>query len=311
MAMPSRVAVFCCVLNLAMVAEARDKKDRSDNFPVLDFALQDIEWSGEVTTSAIRAGITPPETEYGGAGYQINGTIAAQRDIGNGQLRLEYGSGYRFYDNETRSDQWRNRFSGRYRLKIDKDVFLAVSSHYATNLSTVESRSSDQTEIMAMAEYSPGNHRFRAYGGWRWRDYDDNLSSNGNGPVAEIDYRYKFGRSNFLNADIRHEDIESTTARLGYRRTRARAFYTHPLGSDWQIKLGSSLYWLEFDNRLSDGSGSPIRKDFVITPEVELVFDISKALFLEARTQYLFRDSNDPDYDIDSHRVSLTAGYRF
>ena len=286
-------------LSAASAQERRDQP-RDDNSDL----------SGEISVSAVAASDRgDDEDEAARSGFILRGGLDYERETSVGEFRLSYDSAAYLYEDDDRPDRWSNRLALRYGGEVADDFRLSARIAYATNLATLEFRSADQAEVLTMAEYSPGDHRFRLTGGWRWRDYDDSTGSESSGPFAGAEYRYRIARDQFFSTELRYEDIDSADLRRGYHRTILEAFYQHPLGSQTQLRVGGSARWWKFDDRLAPNGER--RSDSVLTPDLQLLHDFRSGLLLRGRLQYGLRESNDPAEDGDDRRATLTAGYRF
>jgi hypothetical protein len=284
-------------------ALAQERRERPDDSKTSDL-------SGEVSASAVLASDRgDDEDEAARSGFILRGGLDYDREVGPGEIRLSYDTAAFLYEDNDRPDRWSNRVALRYALPLANDFEVSARLAYATNLATLEFRSADQSEVFGMAEYSPGDHRFRLNGGWRWRDYDDEAGSEASGLFLGAEYRYRFGRDQFFTTELRYEDIDSADPRRGYERTILEAFYQHPLGRMTRLRVGGSARWWEFDDRLAP-NGEP-RRDSAVTPEVQLLHDFRSGLLLRGRLQYGLRNSNDPAEDGDDRRATLTTGYRF
>ncbi|HEX8585400.1 MAG TPA: hypothetical protein VF680_13455 [Allosphingosinicella sp.] len=286
-------------LSAASAQERRDQP-RDDNSDL----------SGEISVSAVAASDRgDDEDEAARSGFILRGGLDYERETSVGEFRLSYDSAAYLYEDDDRPDRWSNRLALRYGGEVADDFRLSARIAYATNLATLEFRSADQAEVLTMAEYSPGDHRFRLTGGWRWRDYDDSTGSESSGPFAGAEYRYRIARDQFFSTELRYEDIDSADLRRGYHRTILEAFYQHPLGSQTQLRVGGSARWWKFDDRVAPNGER--RSDSVLTPDLQLLHDFRSGLLLRGRLQYGLRESNDPAEDGDDRRATLTAGYRF
>jgi hypothetical protein len=283
-------------------ASAQERRDRRDD--------NKSDLSGEISVSAVAASDRgDDEDEAARSGFILRGELDYEREVGAGEIRLSYDSAAYLYEDDDRPDRWSNRLALRYGLEVADDFELSARLAYATNIATLEFRSADQAEVLGMAEYSPGDHRFRVSGGWRWRDYDDSTGSESSGPFAGAEYRYRFARDQFFSTELRYEDIDSADLRRGYHRTILEAFYQHPLGPQTQLRLGGSARWWRFDDRLAPNGEQ--RRDSVLAPELQVLHDFRSGVLLRGRLQYGLRESNDPNEDGDDRRATLTAGYRF
>ncbi|HEY0044045.1 MAG TPA: hypothetical protein VGB62_05795 [Allosphingosinicella sp.] len=283
-------------------ASAQERRDASRD--------DQSDLSGEVSVSAVAASDRgDDEDEAARSGLILRGGLDYERETSAGEFRLSYDSAAYLYEDDDRPDRWSNRLALRYGGEVADDFRLSARIAYATNLATLEFRSADQAEVLTMAEYSPGDHRFRLTGGWRWRDYDDSTGSESSGPFAGAEYRYRIARDQFFSTELRYEDIDSDDLRRGYHRTILEAFYQHPLGPETQLRVGGSARWWTFDDRLAPNGER--RSDSVLAPELQLLHDFRSGLLLRGRLQYGLRESNDPAEDGDDRRATLTAGYRF
>lgn len=289
--------------------ERREREEREDRDARDERRAGRSDLSGEVSASAIIASDRGDEEEVDRSGIVLRGELDYDLDFGSSELRLSYDTGVYLYEDDDRPDRWSNRLALRYAIEAADDLELSARLSYASNLATLEFRSTDQIEALATAEYSPGDHRIRLFGGWRWRDYDDDAGSEGDGAVFGGEYRYRLGRSQFLTAELRFEDIDSANDRRGYDRTIASAFYQHPLGRQTRLRVGATARWSDYDGR--DAPNGERRRDRAIVPELDLQHDFRSGLLLRGRFQYGLRESNDPEFDGDDRRAILTAGYRF
>ncbi|HEX8641677.1 MAG TPA: hypothetical protein VF704_11060 [Allosphingosinicella sp.] len=283
----------------APTVHGQDRRDREEH---------SSELRGEVSASAVIASDRDDDEEADRSGAILRGEIDYEHDLGSSELHLSYDTNVYLYRDDDRPDRWSNRASLSYAYLPVEDLELSTRLSYASNLATLEFRSADQVEILGMAEYSPGDHRVRLFGGWRWRDYDDQADSEGSGAFFGGEYRYRLARSRFLTAELRFEDIDSDNPSRGYHRTILEGFYQHPLGAGTRLRVGATARWWEYDGRFVDGVR---RRDSSIGPELDLQHDFESGWLLRSRLQYRFRDSNDPEERADDGRAILTAGYRF
>ena len=264
---------------------------------------------GEVSASAVIASNRGDDDEEADrSGAILRGELDYELDLGASDIRLSYDTGIYLYRDDERPDRWSNTVRLEYAFEPARDLEFSARASYGSNLATLEYRSTDQAELRGMAEYSPGDHRVRLFGGYRWRDYDDQSDSDGSGAFFGGEYRYRLGRSRFLTGELRFEDIDSDNPSRGYNRTILEAFYQHPIGPGTRLRVGGTARWWEYDGRSVDGVP---RRDSAVTPELDLQHYFESGWLLRSRFQYRFRDSNDPDERADDRRAILTAGYRF
>ncbi|MDQ4086517.1 MAG: porin family protein [Pseudomonadota bacterium] len=304
---------FICAAAAAANAQAQDPRDADETSAESPQDRRDeeetgSEFRGEVSASAVIASDRGDDEEADRSGAILRGELDYEHDFGSGEVRLSYDTGIYLYRDDDRPDRWSNTVRLAYAFVPAEDLEFSTRLSYASNIATLEFRSTDQIEAMAMAEYSPGDHRVRVFGGWRWRDYDDEANSDGSGSFFGGEYRYRLGRSRFLTTELRFEDIDSDNPRRGYNRTILEAFYQHPLGTGTRLRIGATARWWEYDGRFVDGER---RRDSAMAPELDLQHYFENGWLLRSRFQYRFRDSNDPDERADDRRAVLTAGYRF
>lgn len=281
-------------------AQSEDRRDEEETAS---------EFRGEVSASAVIASDRGDDDEEADrSGAILRGELDYEHDFGSSEIRLSYDTGIYLYRDDERPDRWSNTVRLEYAFEPARDLEFSARASYGSNLGTLEFRSTDQVELRGMAEYSPGDHRVRLFGGYRWRDYDDQADSDGSGAFFGGEYRYRLGRSRFLTTELRFEDIDSDNPSRGYNRTILEAFYQHPLGRGTRLRVGATARWWEYDGRFVDGVP---RRDSAIAPELDLEHYFDNGLLLRSRLQYRFRDSNDPDERSDDRRAILTAGYRF
>ena len=266
------------------------------------------EFRGEVSASAVIASDRGDDEEADRSGAVLRGELDYEHDFGASEVRLSYDTGLFLFHDDDRPDRWSNTVRLAYAFAPAEDWEFTARASYGSNIGTLEYRSTDQIEMLGMAEYSPGDHRLRLFGGWRWRDYDDQADSEGSGAFFGGEYRYRLGRSQFLTTELRYEDIDSDNPSRGYHRTILEAFYQHPLGTGTRLRVGGTARWWEYDGRFVNGER---RRDSSIGPELDLQHYFDNGLLLRSRFQYRFRDSTDPDERADDRRAILTAGYRF
>jgi hypothetical protein len=265
---------------------------------------------GELSiTGVLASDRTDHNDEDSASGVILRGGVGYERDYKASSLRLEYDTAVYLYEADERADRWSNRGAVTYTARLAPDVTLTGRGAYASNVGTLEFRSTDQAELLGRLAFSPGDHRLRAWGGWRWRQYDDAVESGGEGPFAGIDYRYRLGRDHYLSSELRYEEIDSDDPRRGYHRTVAELLYQYPLGKRTDVRLGAEARWWEYDGRLAPNGER--RKDRAIIPELELRHEFEQGVLLRGQVRYDFRDSNDPEFTADETRATLTGGVRF
>jgi hypothetical protein len=269
------------------------------------------DFDAQVTASAVAASdrSVDEEDDFSRSGLVLRGSASYERRNGPTRVRLEYDTGVFLYESDERSNRWSNAGAAGIEQQIADDLHIGATASHASNLSVLEFRSADQTQIEGQIAYSPGDHRFTLSGGWRWRDYDNRDRTEGSGPFAELGYRLRLGRDRFLSTEVGYEDIDSADPRRGYERVTAQVLFQEPLSSDWRLRTSVRARWWTFDGRLAP-SGEQ-RKDKSIRPVIELRRDWNNGFLVRGRAQYDFRSSNDPEFAENEQQVILTGGYRF
>ncbi|MDE1467384.1 hypothetical protein [Aurantiacibacter sp. D1-12] len=208
----------------------------------------------------------------------------------------------------------RDRLTAQFSQAVGDDWEVQLRGRLYDDLVTVESPDTDEKQGSVRIEYEPERaHRFRLSGTWRDREYDDSegpggTSSTGEGPRVDFEYRHRLGRYNYINFDLRAEEINSDNPDRSYTRESVGASYTQPITRDLRVRPAVELRHTRFDGRLTPGGEA--REDTQFVPEVELLWWTGNWR-MEAEAKYIFSDSNDPVRDRQGYRFSLSVGYVF
>jgi hypothetical protein len=271
------------------------------------------EFYGQLAVSGVAAdSIDDEEEDIARSALIGRGAIGYVLEQGSGELRIEASSAYYEYLDEGRDHRWSNGIEAEYLADVGRDWRAGVGLEYDTNLATVEFGSTDQLQARGMLEYEPNRaNRARFHAGWRERSYDDLQDSSGSGPFAELDYRYRFGRYHYLTAEMRYERIDSDHQIRDFDRIAFSTFYTHPLSRDARLRGGVMVRHTDFRNRPVLEHPGESRRDWLIMPEIELLYDVSRDWRLETELRYINRRSNDPDFDREGYRAEVSLVYDF
>ncbi len=249
------------------------------------------------------------EEEDNGSAYVLRGSLDYDLDIGDAEIMLGYDTAGYFYDDDDRSNRWSNRGFVGASAKVSKDFLFFGQAAYSSNISSAESGSTDQTEVLARAQYTINNsNRVRAFGGYRWRKYDFD-GSQGQGEFFGAELRHRIEANHYLTAEVRRESISSANIRRGYDRTTADFFYQRPIAKNLRLIAGATARWWEFDGRPLASGERLERKSF--TPELDVQYATRPGVLLQARLQQILRGSNDPQFAENETRATVTLGYRF
>lgn len=211
------------------------------------------------------------------------------------------------------SDSNRDRLTAQMVQQFNRQVELQVRLRRYDDLVAAEFNNVDATEFSAQVTYEPEQaHRFRLQAGWNERQYDDGsgpglTGSQGHGPEIGGEYRHRLGRYHYLTASARAEFIDSANPDRRYTRQSATASYTLPVTDDLRMRPGVTVRHTRFGGRRLAGEA---RTDSYVAPEVEALWWPGKWR-IEAEAKYIAAGSNDPVYDREGYRFSISVGYAF
>jgi hypothetical protein len=297
------IATAAAAVSSSVPAHGRDRDS---------LASPEKEISGEVSVSRVFAAdlaASQAEEDDNGSSRVLRGSLDYDLDFGATDVAIGYDTAAFFYDEDSQSNRWSNRASAGAGTPISDELQLFGQVSYGSNITTAESGSTDQVEVLGRLQISLSDEsRVRAFAGYRWRDYDADGTS-GRGAFAGAEYRYRFAANHYLTIDARYETIESDALRRGYERTTAAVFYQTPLAEDLRVSGGVSARWWDFDTRFAPDGHRLRRRSY--TPELELQYAARTGFLLRALFQYIVRESNDPRFAEDQGRAVVTGGYRF
>ena len=217
------------------------------------------------------------------------------------------------------NDDDRDRLdTGIGRLHVDHAISDTVSLRaYARryeNITVLEALQADQTSLGGHIEWERGDHRLRATGEYRRRQYDTRIGAAGEGLRAAVQYNRRLGSYRWVRFDLAIDENDSADdPRRSYDRRIARVSYSHPVGGRIRVRPRVEYREWDYDDRIARGSGDDARReDSYLAPGVELVWGrAGRGLYGEIDGEYRARRSNDERFDDDAVRVGVRLGYRF
>jgi hypothetical protein len=267
-------------------------------------------WRGELAAIGVAAQRTVrDEDDVDSSGFGLDGDLAYIHDFGRSDLRLRASTTLFEYVDNDRGTRWKKEGSARFRHESSRDLRFFLQGEYSDNLVTVESSETDQIELQSGVEFSPGNHRISAFGGWREREYSGGDRS-GDGPIAGARYAYRLGRDRSVIGDLRYEEINSDAPSRGYRRLSGEVRYTSTRGRKTNYEVGAIARRLKFDDRIVTEAGRR-RRDWTVAPRLTVEHALNRHWFAEVRAEWIFRKSTDPEFRDDGSRVRARIGWRF
>ncbi len=242
------------------------------------------------------------------SGGIVRAALGWDRDSGADHFDLRASTSYYVYTDDTRSDRNSNRLELGYGRDVSDKVRISVMARGATELSTLESDSADEARVLGRVAFEDGPHRVRLTGGWRWRDYNGAGLVHGDGAMAEIEYRHRLGPGTYILAEAVYDEISAVVPRLTYERYTLRAAAGIRVNKDVDVDIG--VRWRDWENKYRlVGTESRTANSFA--PEVGATYEFARRWYIQASGTLIWRSSNDPDYDRDVQRVSLTLRKRF
>lgn len=298
------ITAFCAILSLA-ATPAFGQEGTAEG--LLNESLRGELSASRIFGSDLRG--VDAEEEDSGSSVVLRGSLDYDLDFQGADVTLGYDTAGYFYDEGDRSDRWSNRGSASVSTAISESVLLFGQASYASNISTAESASTDQTEVFGRVQFEiDRTHRLRGFAGYRWREYDFD-GSEGDGAFFGAEYRYRIAANHYITAEARRENIASESIRRGYDRTTADVFYQRPLARRVRLLAGATARWWDFDGRQAPTGERLERRS--LTPEIDIQYASRPGWVLRGRLQHILRKSNDPRLAEDERRLVLTVGYRF
>jgi hypothetical protein len=299
------------MVGLAPSAKAQDRETQPDREDAKD--RTSTVWDGEI---ALRGNYTKLSgdqlDDFDSSGGQVSGEIGWQYDRRVTSFRLEAGAGVTEYTDDTRETRYHGTARALVSQAIARDLRVEASAAYAENAIVLEAPEADQTLVRAAVVYAPKAHRVELFAAKRWREYKVPVRASSQGWQAGARYRYRIASYHWIALGAVRDTISSSDPRLRYKRTSLALDYSMPLSRTVRLVAGLDRRTWTFSGRsVGDSFGAPKRKDRMVRPEFGLAFGKSKGVFGRASAGYDFRQSNDPRYDREGARTSVTLGLRF
>lgn len=259
---------------------------------------------GGASLSGVFAGETSlDETEeLDGSAVVLRGHAGSRFDPGGDTTRIQLSSTYFGY--VERKDRWSNVLDAEYSLQLSRDVTISIEGSAATNVLTLERRSTDQAGAVTRLRLEPGDHRIVLSGGTRRRWYDDSTARSW-APFLEAEYRYRLGSWHSIAFEGRQEWIDSDLNSLDYKRLSLSAFYTRPLSRDTRLRAGLTHRRWSWDDRFTPARER--RHERLWLPQVRLTHEIGPDVELELDARRILRRSNDDRFDRVGTRLAATV----
>ena len=263
---------------------------------------------GGVSLSGIYAEDEPrgEDEELDGSALVARGFVGVRLDPDRNTTRLQASSSY--YGYLDRKDRWSNAAEAEQQLRLGQDFALSIEGSGATNLLTLERRSTDQAGIATRLRFEPGDHRLTVGAGSRRRWYDGSNARSW-APFAEVEYRYRLGSWHAIEIEARTERINSTLDTLDYSRNAFSAYYLRPLGRNTRVRFGLTHRRWTWDQRFApDGER---RRERLWLPQIRLTQELGRDLDLELDARRVIRRSNDDRLEREGSRVAATLRKTF
>lgn len=244
--------------------------------------------------------------ELDGSALVARGYAGVRLNTGAGVTRLQAASSYYGYFN--RDDRWSNALEAEQVIRLGDKVSFSVEAAAASNVLTLERRSTDQAGFAARLQVEPGNHRFTIGAGTRRRWYDDSAARSW-APFVEAQYRYRLGSWHSLELEGQVERINSDFDQLDYNRLAVSAFYTRPLRRGTRVRVGLTHRRWGWDERFTPEGAR--REERLWLPQIRLTQELEGDLRFELDARRVIRRSNDDRFDRTGSRIAATVRKTF
>jgi len=268
---------------------------------------------GRIELGAVSAESTTRDEQLviDGDAFTVRAQIGLDLEDDDTRFRIEADRIEVIRPEEGRSNSQRDRFTVLVQQELDDKWELELRGRHYDDYVTAESSDTDEYQVSAAVTYEPTReHRFRARGTWREREYASAAGpeTKGDGPRVDLQYRRRFDRYHYLTFDLRAESITSDDPQRGYQRQSAKVAYTQPITPDLRVRPAVEFINTEFDGRLTlDGER---RNDQLIVPEIEALWWPGQ-FRVEAEAKYIFSSSNEQLREREGYRLTLSVGYVF
>lgn len=220
--------------------------------------------------------------------------------------RLQVSSSY--YSYLDRENRWSNAVEAEQLVRLGKGTSFSVEASGATNVLTLERRSTDQAGLAARLRVEPGDHRFTIAAGTRRRWYDDSRARSW-APFVEAEYRYRLGSWHSLEVEGRVERVNGDVAMFNYDRVVVSSYYTRPLAPNTRVRLGLTHRRWSWEDRFTLAGDR--RRERLWLPQVRLTHELDRNLDLELDARRVIRRSNDDRFDREGTRLAATLRKAF
>jgi hypothetical protein len=220
--------------------------------------------------------------------------------------RLEYRGQWRQYK---ASEQW-NRDTHTIQAVLDQRLgplqFEGIGSWQIAS-QTEDREIADVYSISPRVGLSFGSVRFRAYGRYWARRFEQGSGQEEVIRTGGADLRWRVFRFMEWQAAYRHEESESHSSSRRYVRETASAALRLDLGAHTTLVMEGARAVRRYPERLVDIEGvkSPI-EEVRWTPAVYIQQGSSQGPELRIGHEYQLRTSNDPRREFDAHRTVLS-----
>jgi hypothetical protein len=244
--------------------------------------------------------------ELDGSALVARGYAGVRFNPRGNSTRFQVASNYfGYFDRENR---WSNALEAEQVLRLGNDAYFSVEASAASNVLTLERRSTDQTGIVGRLRLEPGNHRVTLGAGTRRRWYDDSRARSW-APFVEAEYRYRLGSWHSLALEGRVERVNSDFDTLDYDRLALGAFYTRPLSRDTRVRAALVHRRWTWDERFTLGGDQ--RRERLWLPQLRLTHEAGSDVELELDARRVIRRSNDERFDRSGSRLAATVRKTF
>lgn len=246
------------------------------------------------------------DEELDGSALVARGYAGIRLNPDGNSTRLQGSSSYFAYLD--RDDRWSNAVEGEQMLRLGPNLTLGVEASAATNLLTLERRSTDQTGLSARLRFEPGDHRVTVGAGNRRRWYDKS-SVRSWAPFVEAEYRYRIGSWHSIEVEGRTERVNSDVDTLDYNRQAISAYYLRPLGRDTRVRLGLTHRRWTWQERFTLTGDR--RRERLWLPQVRLTHELGRDFEIELDARRVIRRSNDARLEREGNRLAATLRKTF
>lgn len=220
--------------------------------------------------------------------------------------RLQAATNYFAYFE--RKDRWSNAVEAEQVLRLGRNVSFSIEGSAATNVLTLERRSTDQAGLAARLRVEPGDHRVLIGAGTRRRWYDDSDARSW-APFIEAEYRYRIGSWHSIELEGRIERVNSNVDTFDYDRLAVSAYYTRPLARRTRVRAGITHRRWTWDERFTPTGDE--RRERLWLPQLRLTHELGGDLDLELDARRVIRRSNDDNFDRTGTRLAATVRKTF